>query len=43
MLASLKRLGAQPANEAPEPFQALILNDTKKWNEIANTAKIQLE
>jgi tripartite-type tricarboxylate transporter receptor subunit TctC len=43
MLASLKRLGAQPANEAPEPFQSLIVNDTKKWNEIATTAKIQLE
>ena len=39
----LKRLGGQPSPEAPEPFQALILSDTKKWADIANSANLKIE
>lgn len=41
--ASLTRLGAQPAPESPEQFQALIAGETKKWTEIADKAKIKVD
>ena len=43
LVESLNRLGAQPSPEAPEPFQALIAAETRKWVEIANAANIKLD
>jgi tripartite-type tricarboxylate transporter receptor subunit TctC len=40
---SLERLGAQAAPRTPEQFQALIASETKKWSDIAASAKIKVD
>ena len=39
---SLHRLGAHASPETPAQFQSLIADESKKWKEIATSAKIKI-
>lgn len=41
--SSMKRLGAQPASESPEQFQAFIATEMRKWTALATAANIKVE